>query len=100
MPRRVRIPRSPLALLLLLLLYETPAPTFILASVLGVPSRTVSKYLSRLRQRGLVRQDEYGLWQLTEKGLRMAEEIRDLRVIPADKKELARRLGLDCAATA
>ncbi|MCE4625831.1 MAG: hypothetical protein F7C35_08245 [Desulfurococcales archaeon] len=64
-----------LTMLLLLILREAPAPTVFLAFHLGVDTRKLSTYLSRLRSRGLVDYDEYGIWYLTEEGRKFIASI-------------------------
>lgn len=77
MPRPPRTVRSPLSILLLLLLRETPAPSHYIAFHLGEDPRKVSTYLGRLRRYGFVRRDEYGLWYLTDEGRDFVEKLEE-----------------------
>ncbi len=59
---------SPISLMLLIILRETPCDSATIGFFLGLPSRTVSRYLCSLRSMGYVEHD--GLfWRLTDKGL-------------------------------
>ena len=69
MPRPKFTFRSPVTILLLILLRSRPLPTHILAFTLGVPSKYASRYLVRLKKLGLITQDGYGFWSITDLGL-------------------------------
>lgn len=67
--------RSPLSILLLLVLRETSAPSHVIAYHLGIDTRTVSNTLSRLKRMGLVDRDWMGFWHLTSRGERYVAMI-------------------------
>lgn len=63
--------RSPLTLTLLLLLRRHPLPTRIIAYALRKRGKYVSAYLSRLKKHGLVYQDGFGFWHLSDLGVQL-----------------------------
>jgi len=75
MPRRKNSFSSNLTLSILLLLHDSQLTTYMLSKILSLPSNYVSSYLSILRKKKLISNDEEGYWCLTEKGLKIIEKI-------------------------
>ena len=77
MPRPKFSYRSKLTNILLILLYDTLAPTWFLANITGEPSKKVSRYLTYLKKSGLVKYVN-GFWTLTEKGKEHVENLNSI----------------------
>ena len=72
MPGRPRFSfRSPLTYILLILLRSRPLPTHIIAYTLQERGNYVASYLSYLKKRGLVWQDNYSYWHISDLGLQL-----------------------------
>ena len=74
MPRRKNSFSSELTYIILLILRHSLTPTRYISLLTGEPSKKVSKYLSFLKKKGLVRY-ENGFWTLTPQGERIADKL-------------------------
>ncbi|OYT57452.1 MAG: hypothetical protein B6U76_00990 [Desulfurococcales archaeon ex4484_217_2] len=92
MPRPKFTFRSPVTILLLILLRNRPLPTHIISVTLRERSNYVSAYLCRLRDHGLIKRDKYGYWSITDLGIQYLAALE--RAI-SNIEELVEKLNND-----